>query len=326
MTEKPKSINSLMKYLRNHHNIEIKGVVQKRKLRNIGYYHGFKGYRYNKHPMYRITYTDFNQILAINEFDMALKTMFYPQIMFTESALKNYALEIILEESKTANFNDIFNEWLSDYKTYTVPSGYKKVLQKLLSLRAKVYSTLTYAYSNDKKVITHFYYKNENVPIWAIFEVISLGEFGTFVQCLSPTTKGKISKSLSLNQSCDFNAKLTQSIIYIVKDLRNAVAHNEIIFDTRFRNTDIGYNVKKCIEIDVGIKDVIFENIVDYLILITYLLKNFKVPKLELLKTISSFENAAETLRKKIPISMYMSILPTDTKNKLTQLKAYARK
>lgn len=40
---KPKSTNSLMKYLRDNKGIAISSV-QKRKLMNMGYYHGYKGY------------------------------------------------------------------------------------------------------------------------------------------------------------------------------------------------------------------------------------------------------------------------------------------
>lgn len=80
-----KSINSLMAYLRDVHKIKIKGSVQKRKLRNIGYYHGFKGYRFiNKHTK-KIPYFDFMQLLSINDFDMKLKALLYPQIMFIET-------------------------------------------------------------------------------------------------------------------------------------------------------------------------------------------------------------------------------------------------
>ena len=39
------SINQLMKYLRNHHQIAVKSN-QSQALRNIGYYHGYKGYRF----------------------------------------------------------------------------------------------------------------------------------------------------------------------------------------------------------------------------------------------------------------------------------------
>jgi len=39
------SIYQLMKYLRNVHHINVKSN-QTQALRNIGYYHGFKGYRF----------------------------------------------------------------------------------------------------------------------------------------------------------------------------------------------------------------------------------------------------------------------------------------
>lgn len=41
-----KSVNVLMKYLRDKKNISIGGQAQKLKLRQIGYYHGYKGYRF----------------------------------------------------------------------------------------------------------------------------------------------------------------------------------------------------------------------------------------------------------------------------------------
>ena len=60
-----KSIDALMKYLRDTHGIAIKGSAQKRKLRNMGYYHGFKGYRYITNPTNRVNYSDFNQLIAV---------------------------------------------------------------------------------------------------------------------------------------------------------------------------------------------------------------------------------------------------------------------
>ena len=40
---KPLSTNSLMAHLRNECGISIGGSTEKRKLQNIGYYHGYKG-------------------------------------------------------------------------------------------------------------------------------------------------------------------------------------------------------------------------------------------------------------------------------------------
>lgn len=42
---KVRTTNALMKYLREKHNISIEGTKDKKNLKNIGYYHGYKGYR-----------------------------------------------------------------------------------------------------------------------------------------------------------------------------------------------------------------------------------------------------------------------------------------
>ena len=70
---KVKTTNALMKYLRDHHNIYIKGKKDKSNLINIGYYHGYKGYRYIKNPNNRINLTSFNEIVSIVNFDKKLK-------------------------------------------------------------------------------------------------------------------------------------------------------------------------------------------------------------------------------------------------------------
>jgi len=55
------TINQLMKYLRSKHNIAVKSN-QAQDLRNMGYYHGFKGYRFIRVPSQRISFTSFSQI------------------------------------------------------------------------------------------------------------------------------------------------------------------------------------------------------------------------------------------------------------------------
>lgn len=80
------TIYQLMKYLRNHHSIKVK-ANQAQALRNIGSYHGFKGYRFIRNPSQRIPFTSLDEVIALNTFDMQLKTLFYPKVMFIENAL-----------------------------------------------------------------------------------------------------------------------------------------------------------------------------------------------------------------------------------------------
>lgn len=64
-----------MRYLRDRKGISIFGSTQKRKLRNIGYYHGYKGFRFIGKSTNTIPYTDFKELLAIYGFDMRLKSI-----------------------------------------------------------------------------------------------------------------------------------------------------------------------------------------------------------------------------------------------------------
>jgi abortive infection bacteriophage resistance protein len=140
-----------MNYLRKKKHISISGSSQKRKLRNIGYYHGFKGYRFIRRPSQQITFSDFNEVLAINKFDMDLKALLYPQIMFIETALKNYVLEVVLYQAKTESFNIIYD--------------YKKALSRRLRFRNQIYGVLNREYNKDREVVRHFYQKDAPVPI-----------------------------------------------------------------------------------------------------------------------------------------------------------------
>lgn len=280
-----KSINELMRYLRKEHKITIYGSTHKRKLRNYGYYHCYKGYRFIKKPSHRIPYSHFNEILSIYQFDMDLKSLFYPQIMFIETALKNYVLEKILDYSKTNSLHTIYETVLTNYKCFQINSkSYKRELRKRLELRNKIYSNLTRDY-NNKQIVQHFYHKDRPVPIWAVFELMSLGEFGNFLSCACINAKKAVSQSLGLNQSCDTKGRLTESIIFILRDLRNAIAHNDVVFDTRFRSSTPNNALIRALQFDTGIINISFNTIVDYLVLVVYLLKHFKIPKKEIMST-----------------------------------------
>lgn len=319
-----KSINELMKYLREVHNIDIKETNHKRQLRNLGYYHGFKGYRFISNPHNKINYTTFDEIIALNQFDMQLKSMFYSHIMFIETAMKNYVLETILDEVNTENFNDIYDKLLNDYQSYHVGSNnYKKSLNKRLRLRTQFYSVLTREYSNKKQVVQHFYHNNTSVPIWAIFEVISMGEFGNFISCLNYATRCNIAHAIQLNSSCNADGKLVESIIFILKDLRNAIAHNDVIFDTRFRSSNPKRSLIQSLTLDTAINNIDFKTLVDYLILIAYILKNLGISKRDIESLVNRFEKITNDFRSHIPISIFSRILHTNTRNKIRSLYSY---
>lgn len=334
--KKPKSTNSLMKYLRDNKGIDISSS-QKRKLMNMGYYHGYKGYRYINRPSNQIPYSKFEELVAIYDFDAQLKALFYPSVMLIETALKNYVLEVIVDSAASENFIDIYTQLLDNHKMFsttgkTYPTTksrnraeekFKKELKKRLDLRNRIYKIHSDAYGNGNKIADHYLSRDMNLPIWATFELLSLGEFGHFVSCLNFPCRQTISQKLGIQPSDDTQAFMPQRLIYATKDLRNAIAHNDVVFDTRFRTHAIDGQVSNAISNATGISNLTFETITDYLILIIYQLKLLKVSKTEMKHIISDYIEITEKLRTNIPITIYNQIIHTNNNHKILMLKNY---
>jgi abortive infection bacteriophage resistance protein len=339
-SNKPKSTDSLMKYLRDEKGMAISGSTQKRKLMNIGYYHGYKGYRYIKNPGNRIPYTKFEELMAIYEFDSQMKSLFYPCVMTIETALKNYVLEEIVSETKSDSFITIYNTLLDNYKSFSTAGKtykdshareraddkFKHELKRRLDLRTRIYKIQADAFGNENKIADHYLRKDKNLPIWGIFELLSLGEFGHFVSCLNQPCRAKISLRIGIQPSDDNGAMMPQRLIYATKDLRNAIAHNDVIFDTRFRTNRIDKQVSNAISNATGVKNLTFESITDYLVLVIYQMKLIGVTKTEMKRIISAYTEIVDRLRMGIPTSVFSKIVYTDNKPKVEALKKFVSK
>ena len=336
----PKTTDALMRYLRDEKGIEIRGSGQKRKLMNMGYYHGYKGYRFIHKSTNVIPYTDFEELIAVYDFDVHTKALFYPFVMQIETALKNYVLEIVVCSVKSDSFIDVYSKLLDNYKhfstsgkTFAYPKKradaeekYKRELKHRLDLRNRIYKVQTDAFGSGNVIAEHYLSKDANLPIWAIFELLSLGEFGHFVSCLNYNCRKDISKKIGFKQSDDNNALMLQRIIYAVKDFRNAIAHNDVVFDTRFRTGGINQQISSAITNATGVSKLTFETITDYLVLVVYLLSLLKVSKNEMKRLITSFVEYTEKLRNSIPTSVYNQIIRTDNNAKIRALKKFVKR
>lgn len=155
-----------MRYLRDKKGIAIFGSSQKRKLMNIGYYHGYKGYRYIYSPSNQIPYTKFEELVSIYDFDAQLKALFYPSVMLIDTALKNYVLDTLVTSTNSENFAVIYNQLLDNYKMFSTTGKsyksasdhrkaedkFKRELKRRLDLRNRIYKVQTDAYGNGNKI------------------------------------------------------------------------------------------------------------------------------------------------------------------------------
>lgn len=318
-----KSINGLVSYL-NNNGIQINATSQKNLLRNVGYFHGYKGYRYFKDSSNRIPFTSFDEIYKTIQYDTDIKALFYRKLMYIETALKNIALEMILDKSRSESLQDMYDNVIAGYNNIKGTNQEKKKAQEnKLNLQRKMQSNLAYAYKSNNKKIVHFYNNNKHkdIPIWALFEIIMLGDFGYLLSCLTYDTREVISKKIGLNLSCDTDRELVYKYVYVLKDLRNAIAHNDVIFDTRFRKTDITNAMSQCLILDLGLPFINFENIGDYVILIAYFLKLLKVPKKETKAFIDEFVSITEEYKKSVNENVVKKVIRPDLNNRMELLK-----
>ena len=322
-----KTIDGLMRHLREN-GVKISGSAQKQQLRNTGYFHGYKGYRFFGTSSNRLPFTSYDEVYATIQYDSKLKNLLYGKIMFIETAVKNVALESILLYTKSENIQDMYDKVVSSYKN--CPSSYsleqkKRAQQNKLNLEGMIQYNLSKAYRAENPQITHFYNNvgYSGVPIWALFEIMTLGDFGFLLSCLNYDVRNDISRRLGLNVSADTNRQLVYKYIYTLKDLRNAVAHNSVVYDTRFRNIDPSRAMKRCLEQEIGFPYVNFKTIGDYVILMSYYLKLLGISRTEIRSFIRDFEKINEDYRNSVNPYVANMVIRQDLSSRMSILKAY---
>ena len=317
-----------MRHLRNT-GITISGSRQKTQLLNTGYFHGYKGYRFFKDSQRRIPFTSYEEVHATIQYDTQLKSLFYSKIMFIENAVKNRVLTCILSAANSENIQTICNTVVSDYNhvpPHTPASERKKYQQNKLDLQNRIQTYLARAYKENNPKITHFYNNASyaDVPIWALFEIITMGDLGFLLSCLTYDIRDRLSNELGLNASYDTDRQLLCKYIYALKDLRNAVAHNAVAFDTRFSRFDPMPAMKTCLIQEIGLPYVNFKTIGDYVILMCYFLKMLKVPKTEIKAFIRDFEKIVNDYKGAVSPKIAAMVIHSDWSSRMNKMKNFS--
>ena len=319
-----KNIDGLMRHLRNN-GISISGSKQKRQLVNTGYFHGYKGYRFFKTSSRRLPFTTYEEVYATIQYDTRLKSLFYDKIMFIETAVKNIALECILNKAKSECIQDMYDTVVCNYHNAPAGADRKKLQQDKLHLQSTIQSSLSRAYKANNPIITHFYnnLSYNGVPIWSLFEIMTMGDFGFLLSCLTIDTRDIISRRIGINVAADTNRQLVYKYIYTLKDLRNAIAHNAVIFDTRFNKIEPTAAMRQCLMQEIGLPYVNFKTLGDYLILVCYYLKLLQLSKTELKSFIREFERITNDYVNSVNPQVSSIVVHPDLPQRLAILKRY---
>ena len=88
----------------------------------------------------------------------------------------------------------------------------------------------------------------------------------------------------------DIKKKYQNNKLNLQGSIQNAIAHNDVVYDTRFKKMDPSRPMKQCLILEMGMPYINFKTIGDYIILICYYLKLLKVSKTEIKSSIREFE------------------------------------
>lgn len=322
-----KTTDGLMRHLREN-GIQIHGSKQKRQLINTGYYHGYKGYRFFGNSTRRLPFVSNDEIYATIQYDSKLKALLYEKMMYIETAVKNIALESILIHTNSESIQDMFDRVISGYNNApsTASNSTRQELQiNKLNLQNLIQKNLANAYRKENPRITHFYNNvgYGSVPLWALFEILHMGDLGFLLSCLTWDVRNDISIRLGLNLACDTNRELIYKYIYALKDLRNAIAHNSVVFDARFRSGRPSSPMRECLKLDVGLPYVNFKTIGDYIILMCYYLKLLKVSRTEIKAFIREFEKITDDYTHSVNPTVVSMVIHPDLASRMNILKNY---
>lgn len=301
-----------MKHLRLE-GIAIKGSSQKKSLMNVGYYHGYKGYRFKCDYKHKLNFTSYTQIDALIEFDNALKVALYSPLMKLETAIKSHSCDVIVTTVKSAEFSDVFKRGMTNDTS-------KK--QKVYKARDAIYSSLTRRYENSA-IVKHFYNADNPVPLWAIFEELMLGELSNLIEVLNDDIKLKISDRLGIPQGMNTNGALLPKVILAVKELRNAVAHNKVIYDGRYMEFKKRTSLMQLLIQETSVPGIKFDSLFDDVVLICFLLIKLGFSTEEPRRLVRQIDQALNALKAKLPNMLYQDIVSAFSNNKMKALKKF---
>lgn len=318
----PQTVNELMRHLRDYENINISGSLQKQELICIGYYHGYKGYRFYNNYHNRIPYSDFDQLMAVIEYDNCLKAFLYPQLMFLETVIKNIVCNVSAVGLKGNTFEDVYSKRMQDNPSDT------RLQMNRLKLRNTIYTRISSRYreeqNKDNQMIRHFYNRGEDVPVWCVFEIMYMSDLSNFFNCLNMTIREKILQEMNmLDVSVDTNRNLLSEILYTLKALRNAVAHNQVIYDTRFKDRRISPVVRKWVEKESGIRNITLYSLIDYIIIICCLLKKTDFNSKRVRNLITAYRSQNQILKASLPSDLYRIIIPYHVEKKVERMDTF---
>lgn len=313
----------LMEHMRQSGGMMIEGDKEKLQLMQIGYYHGYKGYRFDQNAANRFGFSMFKELMAVYDFDAKLREILYGPLMRIEANTKSFLGQQLAKAAKSPFFEDIFCNVLNHHLDVKSESERRRRRARELEFQAMIYGYLSERFESNTIIHHYLYVKNEPLPIWGLIEGLSLGEVSRMTEHINIVTSREISLALGIKPEIDPKGSLFYSFLQTIHPLRNAVAHNMPVFDVRFRPNQVNSLIASYLSFAENVNMPKYCNfIIDYFVIVAAMLRLFKFDGKLISDFIDNFSSACEELREKIPYSEYSKIVPTYTKSTIQSLRA----
>lgn len=305
-----------MRHMRKTH-LSIGGSKDKQNLINYGYFHGYKAYRilYNNGKAENLPFLSFKEMVATMQYDADLKSLLFGKLVFLETAIKNITLIAIMDETKSDSLNAVFDKAIEDYRDCPKEMDERKkkyIQQRKNDLRLRIYGRLQESYDHCNKKIVHFFHspKHDYVPLWAIFDIMMMGDLDFFLQGLKLPIRKKINKALKISSATDTDFRFVGKSITCLRYLRNAIAHNEVIYDVRFRENEAAKNYKNWLKTESGFEEISMAKLTDYIALICIILRRLSVTKTEVNAFLKEYRRITQSYITKVRKEISSLVVP----------------
>ena len=121
---------------------------------------------------------------------------------------------------------------------------------------------------------------------------------------------------------------LVPHLVFAVSDLRNAVAHDRVVFDTRFTVAKVRRKVAQLLGREIGFEPTLrisFDTITDYLALVVFLSVGLELPERQVQQATEAYSSLSDELRTEVPARVFDMIVHTDNRAKVRRLESWVK-
>jgi abortive infection bacteriophage resistance protein len=235
--------------------------------------------------------------------------------MKTEMKMKNLALVELLDAAGSSALAGLYQ---------LMPGGTWDKQKRKLEVMHACNEALLSCYKHRNQIVCHYYDSpGGTVPVWALMEIITLGHFGALLREVSDQIRSAIAGRWGLERG---NGGLVPHVVLTVTSLRNCVAHNGTVFDTRFATAAVRADIGQLVARELSYGGIIdFGSITDYFLLLSYLTRRLGAPKREAYPFIRQYRGVIDGLRNGVSTRVFDMIVHTDNRAKVNHLEAWLR-